>query len=214
MRKGYTLPFKVRPPLTRSPVIKSGYAHLGKSKALFEALVLPGLLQLSFSGAKTQQQVETYFGPQPAKPVVETRHIQNGNTGNNKVVSPKRGMGNFAGFQQRRLFSYSHQSEIPKVPQVFSREESLSVYGPSFWSGHSPSRIYQGSQGGETDGTSTGYPDPLVPRRSVSQSPVPGNLQTAYPDPLGPVPRTRVDGKHGEIGTYASTGIQFRSLPV
>ena len=35
-----------------------------------------------------------------------------------------------------------------------------------------------------------------------------------YPDPLGPVPRTRVGGKHGEIGTYASTGFQFRRLPV
>ena len=39
LREGYTLPFKIRPPLTRSPVIKSGYAHPGKSKALFEALI-------------------------------------------------------------------------------------------------------------------------------------------------------------------------------
>ena len=38
LREGYTLPFKTRPPLTRSPVIKSGYAHPGKSKALFQAL--------------------------------------------------------------------------------------------------------------------------------------------------------------------------------
>ena len=80
-----------------------------------------------------------------------------------KVVSPKRGMGNFAEFQ-RRLFSHSHQSEIPKVPEVFSREESLSVYCPSFRSSLSPSGIYQGSQGGETGGTGTGYPDPPVPR--------------------------------------------------
>ena len=122
-------------------------------------------------------------------------------------------MGNFTGFQ-RRLLSHSHQSEIPKVPQVFSREESLSVYGPSFRSSHRSSGIYQGSQGGETDGTSTGYPDPAVPRRLVSQSPVPGNLPTTYPDPLGPVPRTRVGGKHGKIGTYTSTGFQFRSLAV
>ena len=39
LREGYMLPFKIRPPLTRSPVIKSGYAHPGKSKALFEALI-------------------------------------------------------------------------------------------------------------------------------------------------------------------------------
>ena len=39
LREGYTLPFKIRPPLTRSPVIKSGYGHPGKSKALFQALI-------------------------------------------------------------------------------------------------------------------------------------------------------------------------------
>ena len=39
LKEGYTLPFKIRPPLTWSPVIKSGYAHPLKSKALFEALV-------------------------------------------------------------------------------------------------------------------------------------------------------------------------------
>ena len=39
LREGYTLPFKIRPRLTRSPVIKSGYAHPGKSKALFQALI-------------------------------------------------------------------------------------------------------------------------------------------------------------------------------
>ena len=39
LREGYTLPFKIRPPLTRSPVIKNGYAHPGKSKALFQALI-------------------------------------------------------------------------------------------------------------------------------------------------------------------------------
>ena len=39
LKEGYMLPFKIRPSLTRSPVIKSGYAHPLKSKALFEALV-------------------------------------------------------------------------------------------------------------------------------------------------------------------------------
>ena len=38
LQEGYTLPFKIRPPLTRSPVIKSGYAHPHKSKALYQAV--------------------------------------------------------------------------------------------------------------------------------------------------------------------------------
>ena len=175
--------------------------------------ILPGLLQPPLSGTKIQSEMEAYLGPQPSKSFLETRHLQNGNSGNNKVVSPKGGVGNVAGLQ-RRLFSHPHQSEITKVSQVFSGKESLSIHGPSFRARHSSTGIYQGSQGGETDGSSTGYPDPPVPRRLVSQSPGPGNLPITYPDPLGPVPRTRVGGKHGEIGTYASTGFQFRRLPV
>ena len=39
-------------------------------------------------------------------------------------------------------------------------------------------------------------------------------MPTTYPDPLGPVPRIRVGGKPEQIGTFASTGFQFRRLPV
>ena len=188
-------------PVEKQSLIRSiGRAHKQVGRRKSRDKVLLGLLQPPFSGTKTEQQMETYSRSQPSKPVFAIRHVQNGNTGNNRVVSPKGVMGNIAGFQQR-LFSHSHQSEIPEVPQVFSRKENLSVYCLSFRSGYSPSRIYQGSQGGETDGTGTGYPDPPVPRRLVSQSPVPGNLPTTYPDPLGPVPRIRVGGKHEQIGT-------------
>ena len=37
LKEGYTLPYKIRPPLTRFPIIKSGYAHPLKSKALKNA---------------------------------------------------------------------------------------------------------------------------------------------------------------------------------
>ena len=175
--------------------------------------ILPGILQPPLSGTKIKSEMETYLGPQPSKSFLETRHFQNGNSGNNKVVPPKGGVGNFAGFQ-RRLLSYPYQSEIKKVPQVLSGKQSLSIHGSSFRARHSSTGIYQSSQGSETDGSSTRYPDPPVPRRLVSQSPGPGNLPVTYPDPLGPVPRTRVGGKQGEIGTYASTDFQFRRLPV
>ena len=33
LREGYTLPFKIRPPLARSPVIKNSYAHPGKTRS-------------------------------------------------------------------------------------------------------------------------------------------------------------------------------------
>ena len=39
LKEGYALPFKMRPPLTRFPLITSGYANLLRSRALSEALV-------------------------------------------------------------------------------------------------------------------------------------------------------------------------------
>ena len=38
LREGYTLPFKMRPPLTRFPLITSGYANQARSRALSQAL--------------------------------------------------------------------------------------------------------------------------------------------------------------------------------
>ena len=38
LREGYTLPFKMRPPLTRFPLVRSGYANPARSRALLEAL--------------------------------------------------------------------------------------------------------------------------------------------------------------------------------
>ena len=54
--------------------------------------------------------------------------------------------------------------------------------------------------------------NPPVPRRLVSQSPVPGILPTTCQDPLGPMPRSRVGGKLEEIRDNTSTGFQFCQL--
>ena len=39
LKDGYALPFKLRPPLTRSPLIRSGYANPAKNQSLKEALL-------------------------------------------------------------------------------------------------------------------------------------------------------------------------------
>ena len=51
--------------------------------------ILPGLLQPPLSGTQTKSEMETYLGPRPSQSLFETGHLQNGNSGNNKVVSPK-----------------------------------------------------------------------------------------------------------------------------
>ena len=174
---------------------------------------LPVLLQPVVLGPKTQQKVETHFGPQPVKPLSPNKHFQDGNTGNHKGLLTKRGMGHVTGFQ-RRLLSYPHPSQIQKIPQVLFEQQGISVHSPSIRTSHGSVGIYQGGKGGEIVGSNKGYKNPPVPRRLVAQSPVPGNLPTKYPDPLGPLPRIRLGGQLGEVRTGTPASVQFRRLPV
>ena len=109
-------------------------------------------------------------------------------------------MGDLSGFQ-RCVFPYPNLPEVQKIPQIFPEQSNLSVHSSPFWFGHGSPRVPKSGQRSEADGTSKGYSDPAVPRRLVTESPVPGNLPTTYPDRLGPVPAVRV-------------GSQFRRLPV
>ena len=70
LREGYTLPFRFRPNLTRSPTVVSNYHNPAKQANLLEALYqlvnkfaeFPLLLQPAIFGTQTQQPVETYPG--------------------------------------------------------------------------------------------------------------------------------------------------------
>ena len=81
------------------------------------------------------------------------------------------------------------------------KRSDLSAHCSSFWFGHSSLGVYKGGQGSQVHSTSQGYPDPPVPRRLVTESPLPGNLPTTYPDPLGPLLRVGLDSKYEEVRT-------------
>ena len=228
LQEGYKLPFKIRPPLTRSPVIKSGYAHPDKSKALYQAvtdLINKLVVEKVIIRSSLAFYNRLFLVPKPDqrwRPILDLSHLNLFlKPGTFKMETPETIRLSLQKGEWVTSLDFSDAYfHIPisqrsrKYLRFFSRKKSLSIHGPSFRAHHSSSGIHQGSQGGETDGSSTGYPDPPVPRRLVSQSPGPGNLPITYPDPLGPVPQTRVGGKHGEIGAYTSTGFQFRRLPV
>ena len=124
-------------------------------------------------------------------------------------------MGNLAGLQ-RRVLPHRNSTKVKEIPAIFPKRTDLPVHYPSVWFGHSPPRVYKGGQRSETQAhsTSKGYSDPSVPRRLITESPVPGNLPTTYPDPLGPLPRVRVGGKHEEVRIDSPAGLQFHRLLV
>ena len=201
-------PFQKQGP-GRSSVVPKAKASSGKGGGQ----VLAGFLQPTLPSAKTQRTMASDLGSKPTQPLSVNGHFQDGNSGDNPVVTSARGMGHFAGLQ-RCLLPHPHCSEIQEVSKVSHEQGQLPLYFPSLWSSNCPVGIHQGGQGGQTNGSSKGYQDPPVPRRLVATSPFPGNLPTAYPDPLGPMSRTGLAGKHAKVRTGAPTGFQLRRLPV
>ena len=108
LKEGYTLPFQTRSNLTRSPNIISCYVYPHRNLCLLEALhqlMNKNAVELVknqesldfynrlFFGPKTKQQVETYTRSQQPQHIPQGRKILNGDTRNNKDLSPDRGVG-------------------------------------------------------------------------------------------------------------------------
>ena len=51
--------------------------------------------------------------------------------------------------------------------------------------------------------------NPPVPRRLVTQSPVPGNLPPVFPETFGPLPRTGLGSKFAQVRTDPSASVQL-----
>ena len=156
--------------------------------------------------------METHTRPQSVELIPSISLLQDGNPRDHQALPSTRGVGHLAGFQ-RRLFSYSNQSQVAEVPKVPSQQPILPIHLPSFWPVDGSVGVHQGRQGGQVNGTSSGYSNPPVPRRLVTTSPFPGNVPTTYPDPFGPMSQPGLGGQQIKIGTGSPTGVQLRRLP-
>ena len=120
-------------------------------------------------------------------------------------------MGHLAGFQ-RRLFPHSNKPPVTEISQVSLLGSNLSIHSSPLWPVDGSVGVYKGGQRGETDGSGSGYSDPPIPRRLVTESPLPGNVPTSYPDPLGPLSLSGMGGQQGQIRADSSTNLRLRRL--
>ena len=130
LKEGYTLPFRIRPNLSRTPTVISCYGNPHRNLNLLEALHqlmdknaielvhkkgLTRVLQPTLFTPQTQQQVETHPRPEQSESFPQDRKIQDGDTGNYQDLSPKGRMGNLHRLQGR-LFPLSHTGTVQEVP--------------------------------------------------------------------------------------------------
>ena len=173
--------------------------------------VISGFLQPVVPGAQTQREMEAHSRSKPTEPLPCSSNVQDGNSGDHQTLPATGGVGHFAGFQ-RRLFSHSHKPQVAKISPVPLKRSDLSVHSTSLWPVDGSVGVHKGGQGGKTHGSIEGYSHPPIPRRLVTESPMPGNLPTSYPDPFGPLPLSRLGSQHGQVRAGSPTNLRLRRL--
>ena len=215
-------------PLTRFPLITSGYANPVRSRALSEALVaLREKLVVEKVVVRTSLSFynRLFLVPKPNKkwrPILDLSQLSVYlQTNTFKIETPETIRVSLQKGEWVTSLDFSDAHfHIPIHPRsrkylrFFLNSKAYQFTALPFGHGHGSLGIYQGGQRGEIDGSDKGYKNPPVPRRLVAQSPVPGNLPTKYPDPLGPVPRIRLGSQHEKVRTGTPASVQFRRLPV
>ena len=221
LKEGYTLPFRIRPKLTRFPTVISCYVNPQRNSYLLEALH-----QLIDKDAVEQVKNKTslsffnrlFLVPKPNnkwRPILDLSHLNPFlKTEKFKMETPEtRGVGNHYRFQ-RCLLPHSNTGTIQEVSEVSCPGTDIPVQSFTFRPVNSTLRVHCSSKGGEADGHLRGYKDPPIPRRLVGTGQIPPSLSPAYPESSKDVPRVRLASKFGQIGAGTQADLRFCRLPV
>ena len=121
------------------------------------------LLQSPVSSPQASPKVKASDRPKQAQHLPTSRKVQDGNTRVHQGLYDSRGMG-VAVRLIRCLPSHPHPPKLKEVPTVLPQITGVSVHLPSFWTGHSPTGLYNDCKGSEADD----------PYKGNQVSPVPG----------------------------------------
>ena len=228
LKEGYTLPFRIRPNLSRTPTVISCYGNPHREPQTVRGFIsaygqkchrtgpqkgLTRFLQPTIFSPETRKQVETDLRLKQSEFFPQDRKIQDGDTGNHQNISPKGRMGNLRRLQGR-LLPHSNTGTVQEVSQISYPGADLPVQSTAVPSVNRSHGVHYYSKGGEADGYSQRYKDPPVPRRLVGESHIPPGLSPAYADPNKNVPTSRLAGECRKVGAETQADFQLRRLPI
>ena len=208
LREGYTLPFRFRPNLTRSPTVISNYLNPQKQSHLLVALY-----QLVNKNAVEPVANQNSLGfynwlflvPKPNnrwRPILDLSTLNTFlNTESFKMETPETIRTSLQTGEW--VTSIDFKDAYFHIP-IHSQSRKYMCFHIQGWSyqfkalpfGLSTAlTVHSGGQRGQTDGFTEGCKNPPVPRRLVGESHVPPNLSPAYTDLGSPLSRTKLAGK-------------------
>ena len=189
LKEGYTLPFRSRPSLTRSPKIINCYVHPHRNLYWLEALhqfmdkdavepVQNLWVSSTFLGFKTTQPLETYSRSEQTKQWEWVTSID-----------------------FRDAYFHVPIQEQSRTYQISCPGSDIPVQSTVFRSVHCTHGSHCSSKGVETDGHTQGYNNPPVLRRLVGESHIPPSLSPAYTRSNENMRSIRLAGEFRKIGT-------------
>ena len=225
-KEGYTLPFRIRPRLTRSPTVISCYVNPHRNSYLLEALH-----QLIAKNAVELVKHQTSLGffnrlflvPKPNnkwRPILDLSKLNLFlKTEKFKMETPETIRTSLQ--QGEWVTSINFKDAYFHIPiQEQSRKclrcprSDIPIQSTALWSVHSTLGVHCDSQRGETDGHTQGYKNPPVPRRLVGESHIPPGLSPAYSKISRNMSKIRLAGEFGQVGAGSKTGLRFCRIPV
>ena len=222
LKEGYTLPFQIRPKLTRYPTVVSCYVNPHRNSYLLEAL--HQLIDKNAVELVQNQKSLGFFNrlflvPKPNnkwRPILDLSKLNLFlKTEKFKMETPETirtslQQGEWVisiDFKDGCLLSHPNTGTIQEISEISFPGSDIPIQSTALWSVHSTLGVHSNSKGGETDGHIQGYKNPPVPRRLVGESHIPPGLSPTYSRSGEDMQRTRVDGEFGKIRTGAQTNI-------
>ena len=172
LREGYTLPFRIRPKLTRSPTVISGYVNPHRNSYLLEALhqlIDKNAVELRNKTSELFQQ--DFLVPKPNKkwrPILDLSNLNfflkaekfKMETPETIRTSLQQGEWVTSIDFKDAYFHIPIQEQSRKYLEISRPRADIPIQSTAFRSVHSTLGVHYGSKRGETDGYTQGYKDP------------------------------------------------------
>ena len=214
LKEGYTLPFHIRPNLTRSPTVITCYANPHSNLHLFEALhqlIDKNTVELVQNQKSLGFFNQLFLVPQPNnkwRPILVLSKLnQFLKEEKFKIETPETIR---TSLQQGEWVTsidfkdaYFHipiQEQSRKYMRFHIQGRSYQFQGTAIRTIHSSNGVYGCNKGGEVDAHAKGYKDPPVSRRLVGENQIPLCLSPTYTEVSRNMEGPMLAGEFGKIG--------------